>query len=60
VSFVRKEPFWCLAELHDQDAIVRKGVVESLQYGVIAIESLGERNFRLWVTAERVKHITSK
>jgi hypothetical protein len=55
MSLVRTEPFWCLTELHDKDAIIRKGVVESLHDCVIAVEGLGERNFGLGVTDKIAK-----
>jgi hypothetical protein len=56
MSLVRTEPFWCLTDLHDKDAIIRKGVVESLHDCVIAVEGQGKRNFGLGVTEKRSKN----
>jgi hypothetical protein len=46
---------WRLAQLQDEDAIVRKGIRERPHECVVTVQGLGERYLRLWVTVKIAK-----
>jgi hypothetical protein len=45
--------FWCFAQLHDKNAVVRERIKECSHELVVAVEGFCERNLGLWVTVMR-------